>query len=259
MMSRIFEIVKPVYIENWNASLKELTISQTDIPLSFDETLALGQANKDFSKWFWGGPVGSLDNLRNRINEALKYYPDGAFVRLGSRSGKDSSYASNHGLKITDGNAAVRMLTEDTYRIAYDLRLALQNNYLPHVFIRQWYEIPPWAEFRCFMKNGNLLGISQYNCKDTNQFPQICQYEEKLKSAIFTFFEEFKSKVRLNEVIFDVFVLLSELNSNISVNVILLELNPFFSKTDPCLFTWSNNGDFDGSFRYIKCLSKKHG
>lgn len=32
-------------------------------------------------------------------------------------------------------------------------------------------------------------------------------------------------------------------------NVFLIELNPFIQRTDACLFSWSNGGDFNGRIR----------
>ena len=40
------------------------------------------------------------------------------------------------------------------------------------------------------------------------------------------------------------------------VEVELIEINPFFEMTDPCLFDWRGGGDFDRTFRY-KSLDKK--
>jgi hypothetical protein len=181
----------------------------------------------------------------------LSNFPEGAFVRLGSRSGKDSAYAHNRGLRVTDAAAAVRMLTDDSRRIAYDLRLALHHNYRPHLFVRRWMDIPAWAEFRCFMKSRRLVGITQYDCRNLGHCPEIAAHAALIKSAIMEFFKTLSAASHLDDVAFDVFVQVGEENSGARARVRLLELNPFFYKTDAVLFHWGDGGDFDGSFRFL--------
>jgi hypothetical protein len=251
MMSAYFDKVRPTYIENWSPALTALSIPQIDISLSLEEARTLGFINKEFRSWFDCVSLKPIDGLVEKIELALKNYSEGSFVRLGSRSGKDSSYAHNRGLKITDGNAAIRMLTENSRRIAYDLRLALHHKYCPHIFIRQWLDIPTWSEFRCFMKNRELVGISQYDCKNVGSSSKIIDNAEQIEMSIRGFFQQIKLASHIDDGVFDVFVKLNEQTTNISAKVQLLELNPFFQKTDACLFNWCNGGDFDGSFRFL--------
>lgn len=251
MMSAYFAKVRPTYIENWSATLKTLSLPQTDIPLTLEEARALGLINRKYSRWFGDGTVEPVEGIVKRVDLALTNYPEGAFVRLGSRSGKDSDYAHNRGCRVTDGHAAIRMLTENSHRIAYDLRLALRQNYRPHIFVRQWLEIPAWSEFRCFMKSRKLVGISQYDCKNLGHCPQIADNAERIRIAIENFFESLCAGSHVDDVVFDVFVKIEEQHPGVPVKVQLLELNPFFHKTDAVLFHWSNGGDFDGSFRFL--------
>ncbi|HEY0004208.1 MAG TPA: hypothetical protein VGB17_05310 [Pyrinomonadaceae bacterium] len=251
MMDAYFARVRPTYIENWTTALLALSIQQIDLPLTLEEARALGLVNREFSRWFGGGSIDSIEGIAKRIDAALCHYPEGAFIRLGSRSGKDSSYAHNRGLRVTDGHGAIRLLTENSYRIAYDLRLALHHKYRPHIFVRRWLEIPPWSEFRCFMKGRKLVGISQYDCRNLGHCALIATNAERIKAAIGEFFKAFSASSHLDDVVFDVFVVLDEHDSHGPASVRLLELNPFFQKTDACLFDWTNGGDFDGSFRFL--------
>ncbi|NJO18449.1 MAG: hypothetical protein HC877_22755 [Thioploca sp.] len=83
------EKVFPTYLENWPDALRELSIPQIDIPLSLEEGRALGSYIWHFKQCF-GNPAGTIDNIVTKIKAALLHFPEGAFVRLGSRSGKDS-------------------------------------------------------------------------------------------------------------------------------------------------------------------------
>ncbi|MFH1859959.1 MAG: hypothetical protein ABH870_02950, partial [bacterium] len=226
-------------------------IPQIDVPLSLQEVSILGSNIKGLKHCFVES-YQKITQIRKRLETALSYFPNGVFVRLGSRSAKDSHHAQHYGLRVDNAYAAVKMLTESSKRVLFDLLLACRNNYSPHIFVRQWMEIPAWAEFRCFMKNRKLVGISQYDCKNLGYCPEIDENAGRIRFAIEQFFEKFKEVSHLDDVVFDVFTIIHKEENDISIDVKLIELNPFFSKTDSCLFSWSCDNDFDGSFRYIR-------
>ncbi|WP_146210255.1 hypothetical protein [Vitiosangium sp. GDMCC 1.1324] len=190
-----------------------------------------------------------LEPLLWRLDEALRCFPGGAFVRLGSRSGKDSAYARKNGLRVETAEAAVRLLIEGSERVAFDLRLALRHGYMPHLVVRPWLDIPAWAEFRCFMKQRRLMGISQYDCKQSGPRPEIARNADAIHSAIRSFFPRFSAASHLEDAVFDVFVDGLERGGGLAVR--LIELNPFLAQTDPCLFDWMRPDGFDGSFRFL--------
>lgn len=251
MSPTYFATVSPTYIENWPNPLHQLSIPQVDIPLSLEETRRLGRNIWHFGKWFGNTPRLSLDSIAEKIRLALLNFPKGAFIRLGSRSAKDSYYAKFQGLRITQAEEALKMLTQSSERVAFDLRLALQHHYCPHIFVRQWFDIPKWAEFRCFMRERKLIGISQYDCKNLGHCPEISEHAESIKFAIAEFFKEFRVASHLENVVFDVFILQHHSDQHSSAKVKLLELNPFSPKTDACLFSWCEGGNFDGTFKIL--------
>lgn len=249
MSTGYFEQVFPTYIENWNPALYLLSIPQVDIPLSRQDTIDLG-TNLSLYGASFGVPAQPILDIKGKISTALKSFPLGAFVRLGSRSGKDSLYAQHNSLKVIHSSAAIKILTAASERIAYDIRLALNAGYTPHIFVRQWVDIPEWAEFRCFMQSRKLVGISQYDCRNLRECPEVIKNAEKIEKAIRKFFNDFEKLVHLNDVVFDVFITKQGYEIGEWIDVTLLELNPFFDRTDACLFDWHRN-DFDSSFRFI--------
>ncbi|HEX8558042.1 MAG TPA: hypothetical protein VF668_08080 [Pyrinomonadaceae bacterium] len=246
-----FDKVRPTYIENWSAALAQLSIPQTDIPLSLAEARALAERNLGRRGHPAGEPDPHVSAVAERLESALAAYREGAFVRLGSRSAKDSRFARLHGLRVLNSDAAIRMLTGDSRRIAYDLGLALRHGYAPHVFARRWYEIPAWAEFRCFMKGRELVGVSQYDCRNLGRRPEIAERAGEIKAAIEEFSERVGAAAHLADFVFDVFLNFGEAGRGRAARVTLLELNPFLPATDACLFSWRDGGDFDGSFRFL--------
>jgi len=248
MNTEYFKKVQPTYLEAWPRELCALSIAQIDIPLSITEAIALGSNIIEFGEAF--GKVQPIDNIIRQTQQAVQSFPNGAFIRLGSRSPKDSWEIFKHGLKITtnDTNPLVLMLgtSERTYE---DLQLAIHNNYCPHIFVRQWLDIPKWSEFRCFMRNRKLIGISQYYYDQ--KFDEIIDNHDTIQWAINNFFKSFKNMSHLDDIVFDIVVLLQANKNNRVWEIKLLETNPLFEMTDPCLFDWRNNwSDFNGEFRY---------
>jgi len=283
-----WNIVRPTYIENWEQSLHTLSIPSISIPLNGDMPRRLGSNIIEYGDAFtdtdtmahnkraasWNAqaaiakmlhqpeppnrvdfikPIGEaccdISDIRAKVAEAVKKMPNGAFIRLGSRSPKDSWALQKSGGKVMPGEDPLRYLLDCSERIYEDLILAIKESYIPHIWVRQWVEIPRWSEFRCFIKDGKLVGISQYNYLNNEVFPELdpdmCEW------AVREFFKIFRKTTTLNNVVFDVFVKMRKVGPHSrDIEVKLLEINPFFELTDPCLFAWHQ--EFDGSFRYNK-------
>jgi hypothetical protein len=242
---KYFDYAKPTYIENWPKEICSLSIAQVDVPMTLEEADAICEI-------MWDNKKIDLSNLAERLQKAIIKMPNGAFVRLGSRSPKDSWYGHEHGFKVTDTKQALSLLIGDSERIFDDLQMALYHKYIPHVWVRQWVDIPKWAEFRCFMKDRKLGGISQYYYLEDKPFSEIIQNSESIKWAIEQFFWDFKTASHLDDVVFDVFLKRKEHGNSIVWEVKLLEINPFFELTDPCMFDWRKPEDFNGEFRFSK-------
>lgn len=191
------------------------------------------------------GQIADISELRQRVAAAVEKFPKGAFIRLGSRSPKDA-FTREETQRTLPGQDPLRFMLATSERICDDLHLALEENYAPHIFVRQWLDMPQWSEFRCFMQNRKLVGISQYYYMD--QFEEIGKEAKGILFAITEFFKLFRDASHLGDVVFDVFVKLIQSENTWVWEVRLLEINPFFEMTDPCLFDWRR--PFGGVFKY---------
>lgn len=246
-----FARVSPTYIENWAAGLYDLSIPHVGIPVEPPEASALLARNEHHARPYDERSAPSLDGLAGRIDAAMRSQPGGSFVRLGSRSAKDSRFARARGLRVTNERDALLMLTTGSRRVSFDLRLALRFAYEPRLFVREWVAIPAWAEFRCFMRGRRLVGVSQYDVADEQRYAEIAERRAELERALRIFAGEFASRSHLADVVFDVFVTPGAGSAEAAAaRVRLLELNPFLPRTNSCLFDWRRD-DFDGSFRYL--------
>ena len=233
-----FNRSKPTYIENWSRELCSLSIGQSCFKLSIDEMKAM-------NNFMWEKKNSShLDIIAKKLDIEIKKFPKGAFVRLGSRSPKDVDIKP-----VLDGQEAMHLLM-DSMRIFDDLCIAINNKYESYMFIREWVDIPNEFEYRCFMKDRELVGISQYYYDKT--YLEILNNAQAIEWTIQQFFPKFKKACELNDVVFDVFLKYKKIfDDTISVwEVKLLEINPYFEMTDPCLFDWRKQEEFKGQFLY---------
>ena len=99
-----------------------------------------------------------------------------------------------------------------------------------HLVLRKWVEIEPSYEFRCFVKNRKLFGISQ---RETSQvYSYLAEQKDQIISDIVSFFNEYiENRFPLDNYAFDVFRSQKDY-------VRLLDFNPFCKQTDSLLFTW---------------------
>lgn len=262
--SAYWELSVPTYMEQWPDDLHSLSIPSTQIKLSLDEARTLGSYIVELGEGFENVPENHetlRDLLIARLDSSVRQYPNGVFVRLGSRSPKDSFYwgmnpdnqLPNGQLKT--GQQAFDLLTCCSERVYEDLQVQLSMNYRTSIWLRRGIAIDDYSEFRCFMQDRKLIGISQYFYQGV--YPEITENAGSLKWAIEQFFEkQFRDASHLDSVVFDVFVkhrggaCPSILTESHGYEVKLLEINPFFNLTDPCLFDWNKPEEFQGQLRF---------
>ncbi|BGP16669.1 hypothetical protein JCM10213_000415 [Rhodosporidiobolus nylandii] len=111
-------------------------------------------------------------------------------------------------------------------------RRARDRPYEFELVLKKWFDMPKSQEWRCFVREGVFLGISQ---RDTTyyDFLQPEQVQRDLQALIRTFWEgEVRDKAPLRGYAFDVY--LTRDNSR----VFLIDLNPYSPSTDPLLFSY---------------------
>jgi hypothetical protein len=237
-----FEQVKPTYIENWPQSLRRLSFSTEMFPLSEQEVDSLLSAYLAFNgdqplREDW---ETCLDYLQGTINNYVQSFPNGAFVRLGSRSPKDSWYGHERGYCCVSGQEAINMLRESE-RVWDDLQLARHNEYRPYLCVREWVKIPWYQEFRVFIRDREIVGVSQYDY--TKKYPRDDTHEgrdeETIKWVANMFFCEYlEPALHLDNVVADIWIRMRAYDNTRVWETKLIEINPFMAHTDPCLFDW---------------------
>uniref|UniRef100_A0A8C5W928 Translation initiation factor eIF2 assembly protein n=1 Tax=Leptobrachium leishanense TaxID=445787 RepID=A0A8C5W928_9ANUR len=96
--------------------------------------------------------------------------------------------------------------------------------------LRKWCELIPGAEFRCFVKEKKLIGISQRDY--TQYYEHVGKQETDLCKSIEHFFQEHIQYKFLDEdFVFDIY-------KDSKGKIWLIDFNPFGEVTDSLLFTW---------------------
>ncbi len=99
-----------------------------------------------------------------------------------------------------------------------------------HLVLRKWINLNPSVEFRCFVRNRQLIALCQ---RDLNHFDFLFSMQDKLRQTIQDFFD---SKLRDTfpdpNFTFDVYI------PPPHDRVWVVDFNPWALRTDPLLFSW---------------------
>ena len=196
----------------------------------------------------------SLQNLSERISNSIAALSPttGAFVKLSTRSPKDSHLAFAKARKaylekaksippdtsindkliqlaeivigslcVRNGDEAIKLFISSD-RAGEDLEYALESGedsfkQTTCIVVREWVDIPQWAEFRGFVWNGKLNAIGQYN--HLVVFPQLKEQVSYIKADLEKFFVDLKPYIPLDRYIIDF--------AWTKNKVYLVEVNPF--------------------------------
>ncbi|XP_012696801.1 cell division cycle protein 123 homolog [Clupea harengus] len=96
--------------------------------------------------------------------------------------------------------------------------------------LRKWSELIPGGEFRCFVKENKLIGISQRDY--TQYYHHISKQEDSICHSIHDFFRDhIQYKFPDDDFVMDIY-------RDSCGRVWLIDMNPFGPVTDSLLFTW---------------------
>ncbi|KAJ8583375.1 D123-domain-containing protein [Rhizopogon salebrosus TDB-379] len=186
----------------------------------------------------------SFPDLDERIRQIIREY-GAVFPKLNFSSPKDASWVlpPSSPLKCT-APSDVYLLLKSSDFVSHDLsidtvfegcRYDTSNppSYQLELVLRKWYPIDRSREFRCFVREGHLTGISQ---RDTNfyDFMNEPQTQQKIIEALQRLWEgDIKSKwLGQQDYIFDVLMTRDLSRGHV------LDFNPYAPRTDPLLFTY---------------------
>ncbi len=225
----------------WCDDLADLMLPFDRIFLSRADLIVMGAGTPGFMRNLADPCPPDFSNiLKSDLSVVMAHYPMGAHLRLDLCSFK-TDMGSPRAVGV---NGALWVLRQPNPRPAGLIRRGLQDGAELSLFLFPWLPIPKWAEFRVFIRDRQVIGVSQYHSDGT--FPEIGQHEAGLKAALKAFVDKVLPRLHIPDAALDVFA--EPIADGFRIR--LVELNPMVQRTDPCMFTWANGGDFDGSFRF---------
>lgn len=242
------EIIEKTFAENWPEPLGAMALSHEVLPLVDRDLRAWAGAFPRLRADF-GLTAGEefSDGLKRDVEFHLKAANGRLFVKssYGMLKQNPFAYAPVTRLRELDSN----LRWPDT-RIEGYLRNRLSGGSLARLVLLPWVAMEPWQEWRVFIEDGRLLGVSQYHSSQV--FPELRQHVQAIGQAVSTFCETLLPALHLPSVVADVHVSPAGRDR---LHTKLAELNPFLPMTDPCLYSWSDlsrldGGRFDGGLRY---------
>jgi len=244
-----FKHIRYTFLEFWPQELTALAAPHFQISLTLKEAQTLISTPCLWRTHLVVSDPVALHSLADKLEFYLNKFHEGCFIRLGSRSPKDSPLFKSYNGCIRNAITAIKIL-QTSLRVHADIQRCLLFEYPPSLFFRKWITIEPWQEIRCFMLNRQLVGITQLDCINYGRHGQLVRQADNIEKTIREFFKLFSSCCHLETVVFDV-ILMFDINASDQFNVLLNDLNPWGNKTNPGLFRWDIKEDFDGSFRYV--------
>ena len=233
--------------------------------LDMDPFRMLEEANPELNE--------ALKELSTKMEEALKSFPNGAFMRLDTRSPKDaalkSSYvrelikeqieskphndpfsiecATDDGIiywsciskscKVDSAQQALELLTGSN-RVQEDLKLGfLAHDHAVQLVFREWEDIHPEYEFRVFVVHNEITAMTQYH--SGLYVPEMAKNKEKVQDLILAEFNRVKDKVKAPESTYTIdFVITENLDA-----ARIVEINDPPPTAGTSLFDWDDEED----------------
>ncbi|MCU7850508.1 MAG: cell division cycle 123 family protein [Candidatus Thiodiazotropha sp. (ex Lucinoma kastoroae)] len=236
-----FNYLQPYFLENGYLPCKPFTIPTILLPLNTEEAQALGQSLAIPSE-------GRLDALNTTLAKAMRKLvnEEPVFVRLGTRSPKDVPDFRAFRGRTRLSYEAIGWL-RSSQRVADDLAACRRYGYPPTVAVREWLDIPLWSEFRCFVRKGEVVGLSQLHLH-IGPAPEIIEAAAGIELAAHNFVSEFVHETKRWTCALDLFIKPGQDRDWV---ISLIEINPMMPLTDSLLFSWQGH-DMEGSFRYLE-------
>ncbi len=234
--------IEQTLYENWPEGLRRHSMPTVAHRLSRDDMLALGSVDPDFRARHRLPRVADFSKAFSAwLTAGLARFRGGAYLKTSYGSFRECPFTYK---PVTTADEAYSILRWPDRRIGRHVAHRLDFGGDVHVLLRAWQPMPGWSEFRAFIHDRRIVGISQYHSQKA--YPIIHGEAARIRHAVGSYLTDLIAEFGLVQIVVDLCVRLS--GEGIAVG--LIELSPFERETDPCLFDWSDPKGFDGRLRY---------
>ncbi|KYQ92092.1 cell division cycle protein [Tieghemostelium lacteum] len=178
-----------------------------------------------------------FQDLIKTINESIKKLGGQVLAKLNWSTPKDAQWMNlNNSLKCSNA-AEILLLLKSSDFINHDLaQLKIDPNLddqalTPYTLVlRKWHNLYASMEFRCTVKNNELIAISQ---RDTSTFYSFLKGKKaKIQETIQNFFtKKIQNQFSQNDYTFDIYI-------TQEYEPWLIDFNPIHPSTESLLFLW---------------------
>lgn len=186
-------------------------------------------------------PTLKFQEFHEQVKQTIADLGGAVTPKLNWSAPKDAQWISTtNNLKCVTASDVYLLLKASSY-VAHDLTEVFNDadaseskdtsdvDY--HLVLRKWVEMNPSVEFRCFVKDRQIVGITQ---RDMNYYEFLEPLREKFLDEIEAFFQDvLQTSFSESSFVFDVYV------PRPFNRVWLIDINPWAAKTDTLLFSWS--------------------
>ncbi|XP_061354142.1 uncharacterized protein LOC133298803 [Gastrolobium bilobum] len=203
-------------------------------------------------------PPPSFPELELKIKESIESLGGAVFPKLNWSAPKDSAWISTARTLQCTTFSEIALLFRASDSLVHDLCHAYdschdKSSSRPVNFflaLRKWYpSLQPDMEFRCFIHEQKLVGISQREV--TTFYPALLEKKNGLLLLMQGFFNNYvRARFESENYTFDVYITKNE-------KVKVVDFNPWGGFTLPLLFTWDElehiqSEDDDVEFRIVE-------
>ncbi|CAN6702200.1 unnamed protein product [Malus baccata var. baccata] len=198
----------------------------------------------------------SFPELELEVKESIKSLGGSVFPKLNWSAPKDSAWISTTGSLKCSSFSEMALLIRSSDSLVHDLCHAYDScsdktSTKPKSFflaLRKWYQsLKPEMEFRCFVRNHNLVGISQREV--TTCYPALLEKKHSLQALIEDFFVDIlMSRFESENYTFDVYATQDD-------RIKVVDFSPWGAFTLPLMYTWEELDQIRGDgveFRIVE-------
>ena len=231
-------------VHSWYPKLRSLTPKSRLIPLSqsfltylrADGIVLPSNATADDDSGYSDDedpdPAEGWRDLHDQIQATLTELGGKVLPKLNWSAPKDATWISpTNDMECRNANDIYLLLKSSDF-VTHDLEHPFDgctdSAEVPyHLVLRKSFNINPALEFRCFVRNEQLIAISQ---REMNYFSFLVDLRPKFKQLI----QEFLGSLDFPDpnFVFDVYI------PPPHQRIWLIDINPWAPRTDPLLFSW---------------------
>jgi hypothetical protein len=238
--------LRPCLYTHWPQRFKELSFETWVEELTSTETAELAKVFDNVDSPWSGG-------LQTKIKRGVSKFTSGCFFRLESRSPRDNYWGEATNFRACSFHDVKKLLWSE--RLLDDLVRYTSLECEPlRLLFREWHPIRKPGEFRCFIRNRKLAGISLYHYAGFDEakhqnvplaFADVFGRIAEWKALITEFIaQEIVPHLHIDDLVLDLWI-------DHMRKVTLIEINPY-GLSDPCLLSYPELESGELLFRIVE-------